>query len=131
MVCHWPGIYFNGEKTGFNILKEIKKRLDQKYDNLKWMKLSEIARYWAAKELTSISADRKSILIKAPFSTRGFTIKLNSSSRNMGIKRGGEEKPLERIKDEKSLKSGTYYSARNGTIICFDLEKGLSEVVMS
>ena len=48
----------------------------------------------------------------------------------MGIKRGGEEKPLERIKDEKSLKGGTFYSDSYGTILCFDLEKGLSEVVM-
>jgi len=131
MVCHWPGIYFNGEKTGFNILKEIKKRLDQKYDNLLWMKLSEISRYWAAKELTSISTERNSILIKAPFSTPGFTIKLNPSFRNIGIKRGGEEKPLERIKNEKFLKDGTFYSDSNGTIICFDLGQGMSEVVMS
>ena len=47
MVCHWPGVYFNGERIGFNILKEVKTRLDQKYDNLVWMKLSEIASYWA------------------------------------------------------------------------------------
>ncbi|HZK61179.1 MAG TPA: hypothetical protein VFC41_03830, partial [Anaerovoracaceae bacterium] len=44
MVCHWPGIYFNGDRIGFNILKKVKSRLDQKYDNLVWMKLSEISR---------------------------------------------------------------------------------------
>ena len=131
MVCHWPGIYYNGENTGFNILKEVKKRLDQRYDNLLWMKLSEIARYWAAKELTSVSSDNNSVILKAPFSAPGFTIKLNTSVRNPRIKRGGEEKPLVRIKDETGLKDGTFYSDKNGSILCFYLKKGMSEVVIS
>ena len=67
MVCHWPGIYFNGEHVGFNILKEIKKRLDQKYDHLIWMKLSEIARYWAARELTKTEFNGKNSFIICAF----------------------------------------------------------------
>ena len=55
MVCHWPGIYYNGEKKGFHIFREIVDRLEQKYGKLNWMKNSEIARYWAARELTEIS----------------------------------------------------------------------------
>ena len=54
MVCHWPGMYFNGEETGFNIFREVVQRLHAAYDNLLWMKLSEIAGYWAARELTRI-----------------------------------------------------------------------------
>ena len=131
MVCHWPGIYYNGDKVGFNILKEIKKRLDQKYDNLIWMKLSEIARYWAAKELTSVSSDGNSIIFKAPFSTPGFTLQLNTSVRNPVIKRDGEERPLVRIKNEKRLKDRTFYCDKNGSILCFDLQKGMSEVVIN
>lgn len=131
IVCHWPGVYFNGEKVGFNILKEVKKRLDQKYDNLIWMKLSEISRYWAAKELTTISSGNNSVLLKAPFSTPGFTIKLNSSVRNPRVKTGGEERPLARIKDAKDLKDASFYSDKNGSILCFDLKKGMSEVVIN
>jgi len=130
MVCHWPGIYFNGDKVGFNILKEIKKRLDQKYDKLIWMKLSEIARYWAARELTSISAERNSIILKAPFPTPGFTIKLNRYAGNSTIKREETGRPLLRVKDEKDLRVGTFYSDKNGSILCFDLEKGISEVIV-
>jgi hypothetical protein len=129
IVCHWPGIYFNGDKTGFNILKKVKKRLHQKYDNLKWMKLSEIARYWAAKELTSISTDNNKITLKAPFSAPGFTLKVNALFRNSGIKIGGGEiKQLTRIKDNKTLKSGTWYSDKTGSVLCLDLEKGLTEI---
>lgn len=129
MVCHWPGIYFNGEKTGFNILKEVKKRLDQKYDNLIWMKLSEIARYWAAKELTSIIIQNNAIVLKAPFRAPGFTFKVNTSLRHPRIRNQGETKPLERIKNIKNLKEGTWFSDKDGSIVCFDLRKGINEIL--
>ena len=34
LVCHWPGMYFNGQETGFKIFQEVVKRLDQAYDHL-------------------------------------------------------------------------------------------------
>ena len=131
MVCHWPGIYYNGDKIGFNILKGIKRRLDRKYDNLVWMKLSEIARYQAARELTTITQDKNSITLKAPFATPAFTIRLSQHVRNLRIKFKGEEKPLERIKIIKDLKEGTFYSDRTGSTLCFKLEKGTSEVLLT
>ena len=47
-------MYFNGQEVGFKIFQEVVQRLHDAYDNLIWMKLSEIARYWAARELTRI-----------------------------------------------------------------------------
>jgi hypothetical protein len=132
MVCHWPGIYYNGDKIGFNILKEANRRLNQKYDNLIWMKLNEISRYWAARELTTITVNGKKLLLKAPFSTPAFTIKVNSSIRNPGLKNEGEElRPLERVNDQKNLKSNSWYSDKKTSVICFDLKKGASELVLS
>jgi hypothetical protein len=66
----------------------------QKYDHLIWMKLGEIARYWSAKELKTISVNQNSISIKAPFATPGFTLKMNSSVSKPGIKNGGGELSL-------------------------------------
>ncbi|MFH0843201.1 MAG: twin-arginine translocation signal domain-containing protein [Bacteroidota bacterium] len=129
IVCHWPGVYFNGEKTGFSILKEVKKRLDQKYGNLIWMKLSEIARYWAAKELITLTTENKKLVLEAPFSTPGFTIKLNVSVHNPRIRIRGEEKPFVRIKSLNELKDGTCYLDRTELILCFNLEKGINEVI--
>lgn len=130
MVCHWPGIYYNGEKVGFNILKEIKKRLDRKYDNLIWMKLSEISRYWTAKELTEFSVDKNKISLKAPFSTSGFTFRLGNVqiSKPSIIRKGNEEQPLERVRNKKELKEFTWYSDRDETLICMKLEKGSSTI---
>ena len=129
MVCHWPGIYFNGEHVGFNILKQIKTRLDQKYDNLVWMKLSEIARYWAAKKLTSITARNNIITLNSPYASSGFTLKLNSPVSKPEFKTGNNEvKLLEKVKSLKYLKSNTWYSDRSESYICFNLEKGLNEL---
>ncbi len=126
MVCHWPGIYFNGDKTGFNILKQIKERLHQKYDNLLWMKLSEISRYWAAKELTEIHADEKSIRFNAPFGAPDFTIKTNTKLINPYIE---SSRPLQQIQQLKNLKAGTFVTTGTETIICFDLPKGKTQLV--
>jgi len=132
IVCHWPGVYFNGDKTGFNILRQVKKRLDQKYDNLIWMKLSEIARYWAAKELTAVTVNKNSISLKAPFSTPGFMVKLNASVLNPGMRRaGGELINFERIKDKRALKANTWYSEKKESFLCFNLEKGINDLILS
>jgi len=127
MVCHWPGIYFNGEKLGFNILKEIKNRLDQKYNHLIWMKLSEISRYWAAKELTKITVDESTVKLKAPFSSPDFTVKINKSVKTVLVKNSA---PLQQVKSVSDLKSGTFYSTKIETLGCFDLKKGETEIVV-
>jgi len=125
MVCHWPGIYYNGEKVGFNIFKEVVNRIHQKYDDLIWMKLSEISRYWAAKELTSIEMNKNIIKLKAPFATNDFTIRINSNSKNPGLKNGA---PFIRVQKTTDIKSNSYFTDKSGTIICFNLKKGESEL---
>ena len=128
MVCHWPGIYFNGEKTGFNIFKQIVHRLNQKYNNLIWMKLSEISRYWAAKELTSIIADDNKILLKAPFASPEFTLKTEGVYREISLPNGAR---LNKVEQPKDLNANTFYSNGSDTLICFDLQKGETELLLS
>lgn len=125
MVCHWPGIYYNGDKVGFNIFKKVVHRLNQKYDHLIWMKLSEISRYWAAKELTTITLNDKTLKLKAPFSAPDFTLKIENSVENPVIKNGT---PLERIKRIIDLKPNSFYSDETCSILCFDLKKGEMEL---
>jgi hypothetical protein len=130
MVCHWPGIYFNGDRIGFSILKQIVRRLNQKYDHLIWMKLSEIARYWAAKELTTLTLKGNILSIYAPFATPGFTLGLNFTPRNPRLKRNGEEMgSFERIADSRALKDKSWTADKKGSIICFNLPKGSSELI--
>jgi len=131
MVCHWPGIYFNGDRVGFTILKQIVKRLNQKYDHLIWMKLSEIARYWAAKELTNLTLNGNVLNIYAPFAAPGFTLGMNFNPRNPRLKRNGEEmKPFERVADDRAIISNTWSANKTGSVICFDLQKGSTELIL-
>ena len=132
MVCHWPGIYFNGDRTGFSILKEVVRRLNQKYDHLLWMKLNEIAGYWAARELTFITLNGNKVILRAPFSASAFTIKINFPVQNTRIRNEGEEpQPLLKVKDKKSIKPNSWYSDTSTTILCFDLKKGSSEISLT
>jgi hypothetical protein len=135
LVCHWPGIYYNGEEVGFRIFQEVVKRLDEAYDHLSWMKLSEIARYWAARELTTIAqpvADR--LAFRAPFACPGYTVKATISDsqaaqlRSIRVRHEERMTPLRRVEQPLLLESGTYRINGNEVIVCFDLPKGASEV---
>ncbi|HZO85081.1 MAG TPA: hypothetical protein VFC26_07705 [Verrucomicrobiae bacterium] len=112
MVCHWPGIYFDGQEVGFNIFKEIVARLEAAYKGkLIWMKLSEIARYWAAKELTRIETVDGKIQLHAPFACPAFTLQVPDANRK--VTHNGTPLQLHEA---------------SGNTICFDLPKGLTEI---
>jgi hypothetical protein len=130
IVCHWPGVYYNGERIGFNIFKEVVKRLDAHYNNLLiWMKNSEIARYWVAKELTRIDKDESGVKFKAPYACPGFTVKAAGNPR-AGVKLVVDGKPTEltELNTHLTLKPGTWVRDKDGIIVCFDLPKGGSAV---
>ena len=132
MVCHWPGIYYNGEKTGFKIFQEVVRRLEQKYGTLNWMKNSEIARYWAAKELTEIRFDGKKVNLYAPFAADNFTLQVHT--RKVGklvLQENGQQVLLEKVKSRQQLKAGSYYQEAEKLVVCMDLQKGNTELLIS
>jgi hypothetical protein len=125
MVCHWPGIHYNGEEIGFNIFKAIVQRLHARYDNLVWMKLSEISRYWAAKELTAILSEKDRIAFKAPFACPGFTLQIDLQKKvKPELLAGGQKMLLRR----RGLMPGTWHSEGQEHVFCFDLPKGESRI---
>jgi hypothetical protein len=127
LVCHWPGIYFNGQEIGFNIFKEVVKRIHARYDNLLWMKLSEISRYWAAKELTQIEKQGTRITFNAPFATTRFTVRTRTGSSDVP-KLLVKNQPVKLRKVQKSLQleTGTWHTDDQNITVCFDLPKGKS-----
>jgi len=132
MVCHWPGIYYNGKEIGFNIFKETVRRVHRGFDNLIWMKLSEIARYWAAKELTRIVRKENLIQFRAPFASPIFTVEINTPKNvvpKLIIK--GLHVPLEQVLEPLRLKSGSWVRKKKSITVCFDLPKGESQLVLA
>ncbi len=129
MVSHWTGIYFNGEEEGFKTFQEVVRRLHGKYDHLMWMKLSEIARYWAAKELTSIEQRDRVVMFKAPFATPSFTVRVEARGDSIPkLNVGGKPQSLKEMAKRLELKPGTWTRDKEGMIVCFDLPKGVTQL---
>lgn len=131
MVCHWPGIYFNGLEIGFTIFKEAVRRIHERYDNVLWMKLSEIARYWAAKELTAIRLSENKLSLKAPYACPSFTLKISDrqASRPV-IHHQGTQTECANVEQPLQLTSNTYCQVDQDVFLCFDLPKGTTEIVL-
>jgi len=133
MVCHWPGIYFNGREIGFRIFKEAVRRVHAGFERVMWMKLSEIARYWAARELTGIMREGNTVRLRAPFASPVFTMEMNAPGGAVPrVTAGGRKIPLREVPDTLKLESGTWTrKGKSGVVVCFDLPKGESEVVLA
>ena len=127
LCCHWPGIYFNGERVGFNIFKEAVQRLHRRYDDLVWMKLGEIARYWAARELTRIEKQADRVTLQAPFAAPRFTIDVaTASAGTVEVLTSGGPQPLKQVTKPLELVGGTWHQHDRGVTVCFDLPRGKS-----
>jgi hypothetical protein len=127
MVCHWTGIYFNGEEVGFQTFQEVVRRLHARYDHLSWMKLSEIARYWAAKELTRIERHADQITLHAPFSAPQFTLRIQTRAAGPAVlASGGPARSLREVRSPADLAAGTWCREDQETTVCFDLPRGES-----
>jgi hypothetical protein len=131
IVCHWPGIYFNGEEVGFKIFQEVVRRLHAAYDHLVWMKLSEIARYWAARELTGIVRDGGTVKLRAPFACPGFTVRVAANGNAApSLQANGVPTPLVEVQRLLDLREGTWFRADAQVTVCFSLPKGESRLVL-
>jgi hypothetical protein len=129
MLAHWTGIYFNGEETGFKIMQEMVKRLHSRFDNLLWMKLSEVARYWAAKELTRIERGASGWTFKAPFECAEFTVRWRTPSAGpLSLGAGDAVTPLQEVNAPIKLTPGTWCRDGEDQLACFALPKGLSSL---
>lgn len=132
LVGHWPGFYFNGEEVGFTILKDIVARLEEGFDNLIWMKNSEIARYWAARELTRLEPRPDGLALRAPFACPGFTVRLDQAP--PGVPKllvGDGTTPLTEARKPLALKPATWRRDGQALTVCFDLPRGQSRIVVS
>jgi hypothetical protein len=139
MVCHWPGIYYNGEEIGFKIFQEIVRRLHDGFDSLIWLKLSEIARYWAARELTRIERPSPNQLaLYAPFPCPQFTLRIKfdelvrtSPVNRIDLRAEGKATRLADVTDRRRLKSATVHRDGGALVVCFDLPRGSSQLLLS
>lgn len=125
-VCHWTGIYWNGEEYGFRVFQEAVRRVHAKYDAVAWMKLSEISRYWAAKELTGIQRDGAQVRWRAPFACPAYTLRVKDV-RALPVRVG--RRAMREVGLALSLEPGTFWRYGADVVVCWDLEKGQGQMV--
>ena len=129
MVCHWTGIYWNGQELGFKIFQEVVRRLHARFDNLIWMKLSEVARYWAARELTRLERNGDRVIFRAPFACGDFTVRVEAQDNSVPqLKTASNPVPLTEVTDPLKLAPGKWCREGKGLTVCFALPKGTSEL---
>ncbi len=124
MVCHWPGLYFNGDEVGYAIFQEVVRRLHRREDELIWMKLSEIARYWAAKTLTGIEMTADSLTLRGPFACPNFTFEVTAAeARTVQATAAGKPIALREIDHPQDLIAGQWVRDDDEVRVCLNLPK--------
>ncbi|MEZ6056253.1 MAG: hypothetical protein R3C01_06070 [Planctomycetaceae bacterium] len=134
-LCHWPGLYCNGTKTGLQAFQQVVTSINSHHgDRITWMKVSEIARYWAAKGMTQIERKGATIQFSAPYACPAWTVQVTGSTTTRPVYRSGTTStPLQEARNLDTLQPGQWLGdpATNKVTLCFDLIQGLSEVVLS
>ncbi len=128
MLCHWPGLYTNGTKLGFEHCKRVISALNARFgDRTIWMKAGDLARYWAARELTRIEPSGGTVMLTAPVACPGFTLRATSQpGAQPQLRHNNPPIPLTEARSLMHLKPGTWLSQTTGVIICFDLPQGVT-----
>ncbi len=126
LLCHWPGMYTQGTQQGFAAFQQVVTALEEHYrDATLWMKLSEIARYWAARRLTTISTQVGHYVLQAPFACPLFTLRVpRLGTQPPVIRTGARQIQLHAVTQPAQLASGTWLPESEHAVVCFDLTRG-------
>jgi hypothetical protein len=128
MLSHWTGIYYNGQELGFQTMQEAVRRIHARYKQVAWMKLADLARYWAAKELTAIQAPSPDRLrLQAPYACPDFTFSWRTSS-PPALVASGKVTPLREVRNWQQLEPGSWRREGDRIHLCVSLPKGTLEV---
>ncbi|WP_164104372.1 hypothetical protein [Candidatus Laterigemmans baculatus] len=136
MLCHWPGMYCNGSLAGFRDFQQVVEAIAGRFaEHTVWMKVSEIARYWAAKELTRLTLTETGLQLQAPFACPGFTVRLSRPAAThprlgSGIAESAAQTQLSEVSRRSQLASGRWCRDGESTLACFDLPRGTSTLTI-
>ncbi|MFO0943998.1 MAG: hypothetical protein U0930_24950 [Pirellulales bacterium] len=123
-------MYCNGNKSGFKQFQSSVRTLKSTYgEQTQWMKLSEIARYWAAKSWTRFKLDSDKLRIEAPISCANFTFQCDvDPGKLIAIHEDGSKLEFNEVRNKSQLHSGSWFESDQGLILCMNLPKGQSQI---
>jgi hypothetical protein len=128
-LAHWTGMHWNGEELGFKVWQEVVRRLHARFDNLIWMRLDEVSRYWAAKELTRVEQNGAAVSFRAPFACPDFTVRLAApAGKALKVLAAGITTTLKEVAGPLKLIPGSWCREGANASVCFALPKGSSKL---
>jgi hypothetical protein len=133
MLCHWAGLYCNGLQTGYKQFQKVVLALEQRFkDETQWMKISQIGRYWTAKEFTKIVVVDREVQLKAPYACSDFTLRIESTGtiERLLLEQADTKTPIQSVASHAALVANTFCRSDKSLTVCFDLPKGASRLVM-
>lgn len=135
LVGHWPGFYFGGAEAGFDVLKEVKRRLDA-YDpdgsKTIWLKTSAIGHYWMARQLSDITTQplahgQWQVAVATRFPTPNFTLTVDRRCTQVQV----NGRPLRQVDSRRQFAEKTFLVEGNQTALAFDLGEGVTTITLS
>ncbi|RIK40048.1 MAG: hypothetical protein DCC55_16245 [Chloroflexi bacterium] len=135
LVGHWPGFYFGGAETGFDVLKAVKRRLDA-YDpdrtKTLWMKTSAIGHYWMARQLSDFTVEpledgRWQVIVTTRFPTANFTLVLDQRCAQVQV----DGQPLRQVYSRQQFAENTFVVEGNQTAVAFPLALGATTLKLA
>jgi len=132
MLCHWPGMYCNGTQEGFEQFKVVVKALNRTFsDNIVWMKVSEIATYWAAKETLNFQWSGNELKVTTQHACPELTLKLEGRYAPANVEQKVEQTTeLKRVSSKSNLVKNSFYIGTANTWVCFDKVAGTSQLAL-
>lgn len=134
MLCHWPGMYCNGTKAGFQAFQRVVLSLADRFgDQTIWMKVSQIGRYEAVRQLATFSmTEEGTIRIESPFACDLFTFRLKQpvTAENPCIRQGSKSIRLQPVDSPQAFNANTFLRENGQTKVCVQLSKGVHELAL-
>lgn len=130
MLCHWPGMYCNGSKSGFRAFQRVVKSLHDRFDSeTLWMKVSEIAHYWAARECCSVATGVGMYRLSSPLACSDYTVSFEGlwdsvEAEHVQGASSPERLTLQRTAGREDLRAGRFCHSGDRTWVCLDLQAG-------
>jgi|GEM_PF-56278 len=131
---HWQSLYGNGTRKGLLAVQEIERRVNQHLgDRVKWMKVSEIARYFTAgqtcKITTSQEKEKVTLILNAPFTCPDFTLSFDLIiDTDIAITIDGQ--PVTKVAARRELKENGWVRDGSKVYLSFPL-KALTKIEIS
>ena len=133
MLCHWPGLYCNGLMAGYKQFQKVVLALEQRFKNeTQWMKISDIGRYWTAKEFTKIEVVGNEIRLNAPYACTDFTLQIAGPNRTekLLLQHGETKTALQEVASRRALVANSFVRTDAGTTACIELPAGRSQFLL-